>query len=80
MWTVIRTVRGNSFWTDHVRDLISNVLKPRPWVKRVLTIAHNGKAFALVFVLNGLVNMKVLPEILVTNSQKIICLKVENVT
>jgi hypothetical protein len=45
-----------------------------------LDIAHNAKAFDLLFVLNRLVGMKLLPEILIMNGQKIMCLKVENVT
>jgi hypothetical protein len=74
------TVRGNSFWTDPVGDLISYTFKSRPWADRVVAIAHSTKAFDLHFILNRLVLMKSLPELLIMNGQKIMCLKVENVT
>jgi len=70
----------HSFWTDPVGDLISYTFKSRPWADRIVSIAHNAKAFYLLFVLNQLVRMKMLPELLIMNGQKIICLKVENVT
>jgi len=44
-----------------------------------VAIAHNAKAFYLLFVLNGLVRMKMVPELLIMNGQ-IMCLKVENIT
>ena len=72
--------RKRSFWTDPLGDLISFTFKSRPWADRVVAIAHNAKAFDLLFVLNRLVRMKLLPEHLILNGQKIICLKVENVT
>jgi hypothetical protein len=46
----------------------------------VVAIAHNAKAFDLLFVLNRLVKMKLLPDLLIMNGQKIMCLKVGNVT
>jgi hypothetical protein len=45
-----------------------------------VAIAHSAKAFDLLFVVNRLVRMKMMPEVLITNGQKIMCLKVENVT
>jgi hypothetical protein len=72
--------RKRSFWTDPVGDLISYTFKSRPWADRVVAIAHNAKAFDLLLVLNRLVLMKLLPELLFMNGQKIMCLKVENVT
>jgi hypothetical protein len=45
-----------------------------------VVVAHNAKAFDLHFVQNCLVRMKLLPELLIRNGQKIMCLKVENVT
>jgi hypothetical protein len=45
-----------------------------------VAIAYNAKAFDLHFILNRLVRMKSLPELLIMNGQKIMCLKVENVT
>jgi hypothetical protein len=73
-------VRGNSFWSDPVSDLISYAFKSRHWADRVVSVAHNAKAFDLHFVLNRLVRMKSLPELLIMKAQKIMCLKVENVT
>lgn len=73
-------VEENSVWTDPVGDLISYTFKYRRWADGVLAIAHNAKAFDLLFVLNRLVRMKWLPEILIVNEQKNMCLKVENVT
>jgi hypothetical protein len=72
--------RNYSFWTDPVGDLISHTFKSCPWADRVVAIAHNAKAFDLLFVLNRLVKMKFLPDLLIMNGQKIMCLKVENVT
>jgi len=42
--------------------------------------AHKAKVFDLLFVLNRLVRMKMTPELLIMNGQKIMCLKVQNVT
>jgi hypothetical protein len=44
-----------------------------------VAIAHNSKAFDLLFVLIRLVLMKFLLELLITNAE-IMCLKVKNVT
>ena len=71
MWTVGGAVRGNSFWTDPVGDLISYTFKSRPWADRIVAIAHNVKAFDLLFVLNRLVRMKSLHELRIMNGQKI---------
>jgi hypothetical protein len=72
--------RKRRLWTDHVRDLISYVFKTRPWADTVVAIAHNAKAFDLLFVLNRRVRMKLLPKPLNMKRQKLIYLKVENVT
>ena len=80
MWTAVGVERGNSFWTDPVGDLISYTFKSIPWTDRIVAIAHNAKTFDLLFVLNHLVGIKLLPELLNMNGQKIICLKVQNVT
>jgi hypothetical protein len=78
MWTVKDVVAGNSFWTDPVGDPISYTFKSRPCFNRVVAIAHNA-VFDL-FILNRLVRRKLLPELLIMNGQKIMCLKVKNVT
>jgi hypothetical protein len=72
--------RKYSFWTDSVGDLISHTFKFVSWADRVVCVAHNSKAYHLHFVLNRLVQMKMLPDLLIMNGQKIMCLKVENVT
>jgi hypothetical protein len=72
--------RKHSFWLDPDGDLMSYVFKSRPWSDRIVAIAHNAKAFDLLIVPNRMVEMKLLPELLVMNGQKIMCLKVENVT
>jgi len=61
MWIAEVAVRGNSIWTDPVGDLISYLLKSRLWADRVVAIAHNAKAFDLLFVLNRLVKTKMMP-------------------
>jgi hypothetical protein len=72
--------RKHSFWTDPVSDLISHTFKFGSWADRVLCVAHNSKAYDLHLVLNRLLQMKMLPEFLIMHGQKIVCLKVENVT
>ena len=73
-------MRKHSFLTDPIGDLISCTFKSRSWVDRLMAIAHSAKAFDLHFVLNRLVRMKLLPEHLILNGQKIMCLNVDNVT
>jgi hypothetical protein len=72
--------RKHSFWTDPVGDLISNIFKFGSWADRVVCVAHNSKAYDLHFVLNRLVQMKMMPDLLIMNGQKIMCMRVENVT
>jgi hypothetical protein len=71
--------RKHSFCLDAVGDIISYTFKSRSWADRIVTIAHNARAFDLVFVLNRLVRTKSMPEILIMNGRKIMCLKMENV-
>jgi hypothetical protein len=83
IWTRTAEKCGNgkhSLWTDPVGDLISHTIKSRSWADRVVCVAHNANTYDLHFVLNRLVQMNMLPELLITNCQKIMCLKVENVT
>jgi hypothetical protein len=72
--------RKHSFWTELVGDLISHTFRSRPWTDRIVPVAHNAKAFDLHFVPNRLVRMKLLPELLIMNGQKIICLNLPDVT
>jgi hypothetical protein len=64
--------KKHSFWTDLVSDLISYTFKFRPRADRIVAIARNIKAFDLLFVLNRLVRMNMLPEFFIMNGQKII--------
>ena len=68
--------RRNSFWDDPVGDLLKYLCEPRQWADRFLAIAHNAKAFDLHFILNRAMLSKWRPE-LITNSIKIICIKME---
>jgi hypothetical protein len=71
--------RKHSFCTDPTDDLIPYIFKSRPWDDRIVTIAHNTKAFDILFLMNSLVRMKLLPKLLTMNCRKIMCLRVENV-
>jgi len=53
-------------------DLMSYVFKSRPWADRIVAIAHNTKAFDILIILNRPVQMKLLPELLVMDGQKIV--------
>ena len=70
----------HNFWTYPVSDLISHTFKSRPWAYRVVAITHNAKKLNLLFVVNRLVEMKLMSDILIMKRQNIMCLKVENVT
>jgi hypothetical protein len=72
--------RKHSFWLDPVGDLISYAYEPWLWVDKFVAIAHNARAFNLVFVINRPVHKNSRPVLLTMNGQNIMCLKVENVT
>ena len=57
-------------------DLLTYLWEPRPWVKQIIAIAHNAKAFDLHFILSRAVLLKWRPE-LVMSGQKIILMKME---
>ena len=76
MWTAVVVERENSFWTDPVGGLISNTFKYRQCADSIVAIAHNAKAFDLLFELNRLVRFKSLPQHLNMNDQKIMCLTI----
>jgi hypothetical protein len=70
--------RKHTFWeTDPVGDFISYLCQRRPWVSKVIVIAHNAKAFDLHFVLNRAVILKWRPE-LIMNGLKIMGMKFEH--
>ena len=70
-------VRKHSFWADPVGDMLTYLCDPRPWVKNVVAIAHNAKAFDLHFILNRAVLLKWQPE-LIMNGLKIMCMKMHH--
>ena len=42
----------HSFWDDLVGSMLSYICETRPWVKKIVAIAHNAKSFDLHFILN----------------------------
>jgi hypothetical protein len=72
-------LRGHSFWTDPVGELITYLRETRPSADRIVCIAYNGKAFDLHFVVNRVIQLKWTPG-LIMNAQKIMCLEVEGMT
>ena len=69
--------RKHSFWEDPVGDMLAYLCEPRPWVKQIIVIVHNAKAFDLHFILNRAILLKWRPE-LIMNYQKIMCMTVEH--
>jgi hypothetical protein len=68
--------RKNTFWKeDPVGDLITYLCQPRPWVKKIVAIAHNAKAFDLHFILKRAIKLKWKPE-LIMNGQNM-CMLME---
>jgi hypothetical protein len=57
--------------------MLTYLCEPRPWVKQIVAIAHNAKAFDLQFILDRAVFLKWRPEIIM-NGQKIMCMTVEH--
>jgi len=70
--------REHSFFEDPVGDLLSYLIEPRPWCKRVVAIAHNAKAFDAQFILNRAIFHKWTPE-LILNGLKIVSKKIHNI-
>jgi hypothetical protein len=58
--------------------MLSYLWEPRPWVKKIIVIAHNAKVFDLHFILNRAILLKWQPE-LIMNGLKIMCMKMEHV-
>ena len=58
-------------------ELLSYLCEPRPWLKQIIAIAHNAKAFDLHFKLLRAVLLKWGPKI-VMSGRKIILMKVEH--
>jgi hypothetical protein len=73
-----RGKRQHAFTDDPVGDMLNYLCEQRPWVKQIVPIAHNAKAFDLQFILDRVVSLKWRPEIIM-NGQKIMCMTVEHV-
>ena len=58
-------------------DMLSYICEPRPWVKQVIAISHNAKAFGLHIILNRAVFLKWKHEV-VMSAEKIIMMMVEH--
>jgi len=69
--------RKHSFWGDPIGNLLSYLCEPRPWVSKVVAIAHNAKAFDSQFILNRAIQMKWNTE-LILNGLKIVSMKIEH--
>jgi len=69
--------RKHSFWYDPVGEMLSYLREPRPYVIKIVPIAHNAKAFDLHFILNRAIMLKWKPELIV-NCVKIMCMKIEH--
>jgi len=69
--------RKHTFRQDPVGELLIYLTEPSPWVKKIIVIAHNSKAFDLHFILNRAIVLKLKPE-LIMNGQKIMCMGIEH--
>jgi hypothetical protein len=70
--------RKHSFWNNPVGDLLSYMCQSRPWVNKVIAIAHNAKSFDLHFILSRAIMLKWRPK-LIMNGLKIMCMKIEHI-
>ena len=70
-------MRKHTFLADPVGDMLMYLCEPRPWVKKVVAIAHNAKAFDLQFILNRAVLLKWQPKVIM-NVLKIMCMKMQH--
>ena len=70
-------VRKHSFWADLVGEMLTYQCPPRPWVKKVLDVAHNAKAFDLHFIVSRAVLLQWQPE-MIMNGLKIMCMKLQH--
>jgi len=69
--------RKHIFRQDSVGELLIYLTEPRPWVNKIIAIAHNAKAFDLHFILNRALVLRWKPE-LIMNGQKIMCMREEH--
>ena len=55
-------------------DTLSYLCESRPWVEKIVVIAHNTKAFDFHFILNRAIVLKWQVE-LIMNGMKIMCMR-----
>jgi hypothetical protein len=60
-----------------VGDVLSYLCESRPWVEKIIVIAHNAKTSDLHFILNRAILMKWQVE-LIMKGMKIMCMRVEH--
>jgi len=70
-------LRKHSFWDDPESRMLPYLYEPRPYVNKVIAIAHNSKAFDLQFILNRSILLKWRPEMIMIGL-KIMCMKMEH--
>ena len=73
----VRCCRQHTFRQECVGQLLIYLTEPRPWVNKIVVIAHNAKAFDLHFILNRalVLNWKAG---LIMNGHKIMCMRMEH--
>jgi len=54
----IQCRRKHTFWDDPVGDMLSYLCESRPWVERIIMIAHNAKAVDLHFIIDRAILLK----------------------
>ena len=69
--------RKHTFRQDPVGELLIYLIEHRPWVKKIIIIAHNAKEFDLHFILNMAIVLKWKPEFIM-NGQKIMYMRMEH--
>jgi len=69
----------HSFWQNPVGDLLLYLSDPGPWANKIVSIAHNVKAFDRYVILNRAILLKWRPK-LIMNGQKIMCMKTEHLS
>ena len=69
--------RKHSFWQEPLGELLSYLKEPRHWANKIVSIAHNAKAFDLYSILKAAIMLKWKRE-LIANGLKIMCIKMEH--
>jgi len=70
-------VRKHWFWDDSIGSMLSYLCEPRPWVNKVIAIAHKAKAFDLQIIKNRPILLRWRPE-RTMDGLKIMCVMMEH--